>query len=145
MKKIGVSACLLGHNVRYDGTSKKNEELLKLLEGQEVIAICPEVAGGFSVPHDPCEIALDKVISSENNDVTDIFVKGAEASLKIIEDCDFVVLKSKSPSCGYGKIYDGSFSGKLVDGNGIFARLCLEHKIKIFTEEDLDDINSSIQ
>ena len=138
MKKIGVSACLLGHNVRYDGNNQKNEKLLKLLEGHEVIYVCPETFGGLPTPRFPAEIIGDKVININGDDVTSQYNKGAKLSYEKIKDCDFVILKAESPSCGYKKIFDGSFSGKFIDGNGVFVQMCLEHKIKVFTEEDLD-------
>lgn len=141
MKKIGVSACLLGDNVRYDGSNKKNEKLIKLLEGYEIISICPEVLGGLNVPHLPCERKNNIVINSNNEDVTNSFISGANKALEKIKDCDFVILKTKSPSCGYKKIYDGTFSNKLIDGNGVFTDLCISNNIKVFTEEDLDIID----
>ena len=144
MKKIAVSACLLGENVRYNGTNKKNDSLINLLNNCEIISICPEMYAGFKIPHVPYEIKDNIVIDKDNNDVTDMFISGASIALEKIKDCDFVVLKTKSPSCGYKKIYDGSFTGTLVDGNGVFTDLCLKNNIKVFTEEDLDIIANLI-
>ena len=140
MKTIGISSCLLGNKVRYDGQDMRNEKLLKLLEGHKLIPLCPETMGGLETPRFPCEISNNIVINSENENKTAYFLKGSNICLDLIRNCDFVILKQKSPSCGYGKIYDGSFSGKLIKGNGIFTRLCLENKIKVFSEEDLEEI-----
>ena len=141
MKKIAVSACLLGQNVRYDGTNKKNDKLLEKIKSLEVIPICPEITSGFSIPHPPIEIKNNKVIDKELNDYTDKLIKGSKQCLEKIRGCDFVILKTKSPSCGYKKIYDGDFHGNLVDGNGVFTNICLKNNIKVFTEEDLDIID----
>ena len=141
MMKIAVSACLLGHNVRYDGSNKQNNELLKLLKNSEVIPICPEVLGGLNIPHLPCEINGNQVINSNKDDVTKYFKSGSLLAYEKIQGCDFVVLKTKSPTCGYRKIYDGSFSSKLIEGNGIFTDLLISNKIKAFSEEDFDEIS----
>ena len=141
MKKIAVSACLLGQNVRYDGTNKKNNKLLEKTKGLEVIPICPEMTSGFTIPHPPIEIKNKRVIDKELNDYTDKIINGSIQCLDMIKDCDFVILKTKSPSCGYKKIYDGNFSGNLIPGNGIFTDICISNNIKVFTEEDLDIID----
>ena len=138
--KIAVSACLLGRNVRYDGSNKKNNRLLEIIKGQEVIEICPELLSSFDIPHLPLEIKDNRVYTSKNLDVTDKLLSGSNKAYELIKDCDFLVLKTKSPSCGYKKIYDGSFSGKLIDGNGIFTSIALKNNKKVFTEEDLDNI-----
>ena len=144
MKKIGVSACLLGQNVRYDGTNMKNKQLIDIISNCEIISICPEMLGGLSIPRLSCEIIDNKVKNTNNEDVTDNFIRGAKLAFNKIKDCDFVILKSKSPSCGYKKIYDGTFSGKIIDGNGIFTNLCIQNNIKVFTEEDLNAIQNLI-
>ena len=144
MMKIGVSACLLGHNVRYDASNKKNDVIIKLLKDSFVVPICPEVAGGFNVPHLPCEIKGDVVLNSNGEDVGKIFISGANLEFEKIKDCDFVILKTKSPSCGYKKIYDGTFSNNLIDGNGIFAKLCIENDIEIYTEDDIKSIQKKL-
>ena len=141
MKKIGVSACLLGHNVRYDGTNKMNNELIKLIEGNEIIPICPEVLAGLSTPRTPFELVNNRAITIDNKDITNQLLSGSNIALEKVLDCDFVILKTKSPSCGYKKIYDGSFSSKLIEGNGIFTNLLISNKIKVFSEEDFDEIS----
>ena len=142
--KIGISACLLGHRCRYDGTDKRNDELIKLLDGHELIPVCPESSAGFTVPHEPIELKDNKAYLKDETDVTEQLYKGCLKCLKMIEDCDFVILKSKSPSCGYKKIYDGSFNGILIDGNGMFTDLCLQNDMKVFSENDLYQIRGYI-
>ena len=141
MKKIGVSACLLGHNVRYDGTNKINNELITLIEGNEIIPICPEVLAGLSTPRTPFELVNNRAITIDNKDITNQLLSGSNIALEKVLDCDFVILKTKSPSCGYKKIYDGSFSSKLIEGNGVFTNLLISNKIKVFSEEDFDEIS----
>ena len=142
--KIGISACLTGYNVRYNGSNKLNKELLKLLEGHELIVICPEFRAGFSIPHKPLEIKDGQVITSDGKFVTEKLNKGSLLCLEKIKDCDFLILKSKSPSCGYKKIYDGTFSNTLTDGNGIFTQLCINNGLKIYTENDLEEIKKEL-
>ena len=136
--KIGISACLLGHNVRYDGSNKRNEELLKLLEKHEIIAVCPEISSGFPVPHEPLEIKRNKVIDPSGNDLSKKLHEGSLICLNKINECDLLILKSKSPSCGHGLIYDGSFSGRLIEGEGIFTSMCFQNNLKIYSENDLE-------
>ena len=138
--KIGISACLTGDKVRYDGTDKKNKKLLKILKGHELIKICPEMAADFSVPRESLEIRNGKVYTKSEKDVTEELKKGARKCLETIHDCDLIVLKEKSPSCGIYRIYDGSFSGKLINGQGLFTQLCLEHHIPVYSENDIKEI-----
>lgn len=141
--KIGISACLLGDRVRYDGKDKRNDELIGLLKGHEIIRICPEVSAGFPIPRNPIEILNGKVIDAQHNDLTEELHEASMRCFEMIEDCDFLILKSRSPSCGYGQIYDGTFSGYLITGNGIFTRICLENNMTIYTEEDIDEIRKA--
>lgn len=145
MKKIGVSACLLGHNVRYDGSNKANDKLIQLISNNEIIPICPEILSGLLVPRKPFELINNKAITTDGKDITNQLLIGSNIALEKVLDCDFVILKTKSPSCGYKKIYDGSFSSKLIEGNGIFTNLLIEHKIKVFSEEDFDEISSLLK
>lgn len=136
--KIGISACLLGHNVRYDGSNKLNNKLLEILKNEELVPICPEQLASFSIPHLPLEIKDNIVYSSDGKDVSNQLLTGCKLAYEQIKNCDFLILKAKSPSCGYKKIYDGTFSGKLIEGNGYFTRLAISNNKKIFNEEDLD-------
>ncbi|MBQ1307706.1 MAG: DUF523 domain-containing protein [Erysipelotrichaceae bacterium] len=138
--KIGISACLTGDKVRYNGTDKRNSELLKILKGHELIKICPEMTAGFSVPHEPLEIRNGKVYSSSDRDVTKKLNEAARKCLEMIQNCDLVVLKERSPSCGVHLIYDGTFSGKPIEGHGVFTRLCIKNGIPVYSESDIEEI-----
>lgn len=138
--KLLVSACLLGIDCKYNGKNNKNENILKLTKEHEIIPVCPEILGGLETPRIPSEIHQDKVITKDGRDVTDQYQKGARETLKIanICECKQAILKEKSPSCGCGKIYDGTFSGTLIGGDGITTRLLKENGIKIMGESDFD-------
>lgn len=140
---ILVSACLLGVACRYDGKSKPNPEVLKLVEKFNLIPICPEQLGGLPTPRIPSEISNTKVLTSEGKDVTLEYKKGATEALKIanIFNCKLAILKEKSPSCGCGKIYDGNFNKTLIVGNGITAQLFLENGINVIGETSIQNIN----
>ena len=123
--KIMVSACLLGENCKYNGGNNRNAELLRLLFGHTVIPVCPEVLGGLPVPRVPAEIVNGKVTNREGVSVDAAFRLGAAKALALAkqERPDLIILQSRSPSCGVKEIYDGTFSGTLVPGQGIFARM----------------------
>jgi uncharacterized protein YbbK (DUF523 family) len=136
---ILVSACLLGVACRYDGTGKRIEELEELKQKHNLIPVCPEIYGGLPTPREPAEKVGDRFLTKAGEDVTFHFQKGAMEILKLAKmfDCGYAILKQRSPSCGYGEIYDGTFSGKLIKGNGILAELLAENKIIILGEDDL--------
>ena len=138
MERILVSACLLGLKVRYDGKEKTNEELVEKIKDYDFIPVCPEIFGGLSTPRVPAEIRENKVINKEGIDVTSNYNRGAEEVLKLAKKFNIkrAVLKSKSPSCGKGKIYDGSFSGNLVDGFGVTAKLLMDNGIEVLSEDE---------
>lgn len=142
MKKqtILVSACLLGVCCRYDGESKPNEKVIKLRESYTLIPICPEVDGGLPTPRIPSERIGDKVMMRDGKDVTENYRSGAEAALERARtfDCSFAILKARSPSCGSGDIYDGSFSGTLTKRDGVCAELLKKNGIEVYTEEEID-------
>ena len=136
--KILVSGCLLGLNCRYCGDGCLKEEILSLQEKHQLIPVCPEQLGGLSTPRLPVEIVNGKAINEEGKDVTYAFAKGAEevvALAKLLE-VDAAILKAKSPSCGYGMIYDGSFSRRLIVGNGFTAMKLSELGIPIGNENN---------
>lgn len=137
-----ISACLLGINCRYDGGENLIKEIEKLKERYNLIPVCPEIFGGLSTPREPAEIIDGKVINRRGEDVTENFVKGAKETLYLAKlfNCKYAILKERSPSCGYGKIYDGTFSGKLVDGNGITAELLAKNGIEIIGESQIDKL-----
>jgi uncharacterized protein YbbK (DUF523 family) len=134
-----VSACLAGVACRYDGESKPCDAVIRLVAEGKAIPVCPEQLGGLSTPRLPAEQLGDKVIRNDGMDVTDAFNRGAQEALKIAQmvGAKKAILKARSPSCGSGKIYDGCFSGTLIDGNGVFADLCKQHGMDVKTEEDI--------
>lgn len=140
--KIMVSACLLGENCKYNGGNNRNPELLHLLSGHEVIPVCPEVLGGLSTPRVPAEIVNGVVINREGVSADDAFRQGAKKALEIArqEKPDLIILQSRSPSCGVKEIYDGTFSGKLVPGHGIFAEMALQAGFRVIDAEDAPEI-----
>lgn len=133
---ILVSGCLMGDKCRYDGKKCKNNQVIDYLKDKAYIKVCPEVMGGLDIPRIPAEIVGDQVITKLGQDVTSEFNLGAQLTLKIAQEnnVQLAILKAKSPSCGYGQIYDGSFSGKLIEKNGITSELLLKNKIKIVNE-----------
>lgn len=138
--KILVSACLLGENCKYNGKNNCSDSVFDFVTGHEVIAVCPEIFGGLGVPRSPAEIVGGQVINKDGKNVTQEYINGAETALNIALEngVDIAVLQSRSPSCGVKQIYDGSFSGTLVDGKGIFAELLEKHNIKIVDVEDIE-------
>ncbi len=142
MKKILVSACLLGKACRYDGRSKTYPQLEALRGQYELIPFCPEEAGGLPTPRVPAEITKQGVFTRDGRDVTQAYRRGAQYALETArrEEAAFAILKSKSPSCGKYEVYDGSFSGTLKTGQGITAALFSENEIPVFTEEEIEKI-----
>ena len=138
-ENIIVSACLLGEKCRYDGKSKPCQAVINLKEKYNLIPVCPEVMGGLKTPRHPSEIIGDKVIRKDGSDNTKEYKRGAEIALNIAlqNGAKKAILKAKSPSCGKGQIYDGTFSGKLKEGNGITAKLFMEKGIEVLTEDEI--------
>ena len=137
--KIAVSACLLGENCKYNGGNNYSEKVSEYVKGHEVIPVCPEVFGGLPTPREPSEIVDGIVRHKDGSSVDKEFRKGAEAAFKIIKEkeVELVILQSRSPSCGVNTIYDGSFSGKIIKGHGIFAEILLRNGIKVIDVADL--------
>lgn len=140
--KILVSACLLGCCCRYDGKSKADERVLALGKCHTLIPVCPEQLGGLCTPRLPAEIQGDKAIRKDGADVTAEYKKGAREALRLYEllSCDAAILKARSPSCGKGVIYDGTFTGTLTEGSGITAALFQERGLPVFTENEAEQI-----
>ncbi len=134
---ILVSACLAGMKCRYDGNDTFKQDIFDLVLKGEAIPVCPETMGGLSVPREPAERVGDKVISINGRDVTREFKKGAEMTLELalVNKIELAILKSKSPSCGVGKIYDGSFNSKLIQGHGMTTELLMKNGIKVINEK----------
>ena len=146
---IIVSACLAGVNCKYNGGNNYNKHVAAMVARGEAIPVCPEQLGGCPTPRQPCEIVsgtgadvLDgnaRVINKEGKDATCEFIKGAREALKIAEliGVKEAVLKDRSPSCGHGLICDGTFSGRVIEGNGVAAELLRRNGVKIISESEL--------
>lgn len=147
MAKILVSACLMGCECRYKGDSCRNEEILALAEDHTLIAVCPEQLGGLPTPRYPAEIQGDKVINSAGIDVTAEYRKGAETAcyLAKLNGVKVAIMKSKSPSCGHGLIYDGTFGGGKIPGSGVTAALLEANGIQVFTEDEPDRFRKALR
>ncbi len=157
--KILISACLLGEDVRYNGTNSsllyspsftfsEKELFMDILSENEIYSFCPEVSGGLPIPRIPSEITKIekpfKVENEEKEDVTINFLIGAKNALELCknEDIKVALLKSKSPSCGNTEIYDGTFTKTLINGQGLTAKLLMENDIKVFNENQLNDLKT---
>ena len=136
---IGVSACLLGENCKYSGGNNYSERVMEYIKGHEVVSICPEVLGGLPIPRDPAEIVDGVVKHKDGNSVDKEFRDGAKKALEILKDkgAELVILQSRSPSCGVDSIYDGTFSGKLIPGNGVFVELLKAEGFNVIDVEEL--------
>ena len=138
METLLISACLLGAKCKYSGGSNAlpPETLAALKARYRLIPVCPEVAGGLPVPREPGERQGDRVVSISGRDVTEAYRRGAETALALARrfGCREALLKARSPSCGSGQIYDGSFSGRLIDGDGVAAALLRASDLDIFNE-----------
>lgn len=146
-----VSACLAGCKCRYDGGHQADPRILELVEKGLAIPVCPEQMGGLSTPRSPCEIpdgtgadviqGKARVLTKDGRDVTEQFVQGAQETLRIchLAGATKAILKANSPSCGSGMIYDGTFSGRKKEGDGVTAALLRENGIQVLSEEEYDE------
>ncbi|MEL7606159.1 hypothetical protein SDC9_61152 [bioreactor metagenome] len=135
-----VSACLCGENCRYDGKSTLSEKIKRLVDEGKAIMVCPEVDGGLPIPRHPCEIRNSKVVNNNNEDKTEEFVSGAHKVLELAKKHNIkkAILKEKSPSCGSSFIYDGTFSRKLIKGQGITTELLRKNGIEVISDEEFN-------
>ena len=142
MEKILVSACLLGVPCRYDGKSKPDSQVIALKDKYELIPVCAEVLGGLPTPRISAERVGNKVIRKDGVDVTFEYNKGANEILNIAikNSCTKAILKSKSPSCGKGEIYDGTYTRTLIKGNGVLTDLLLKNNIEVYSETEIDKL-----
>ena len=140
MENILVSACLLGVSCRYDGKSKGNEAVIALREKYNLIPVCPEVFGGLPTPRVPSERIGDAVMMKDGRDVTENYQRGADEAVRLCEiyGIKTAILKERSPSCGKGEIYDGSFSGNLTARDGVTAERLLAMGIRVLGESEID-------
>lgn len=140
--KLLISACLLGICCRYDGAGKPLPEIEALAEAYELVPVCPEQLGGLATPRMPAERRAGRVLTRDGRDVTVQYQRGAQETLRIarLTGCTRALLKAKSPSCGKGLIYDGTHTGTLTVGDGVTAALLAENGIKVYTENELDQL-----
>lgn len=143
-----VSACLAGRNCRYNGQAEETPWIKELTRHSKCVLVCPEDDGNLPTPRPPAERIGDRILNKEGKDVTDAFYVGAEKSLATAkisakigrEEIHLAILKANSPSCGCGTIYDGTFSGKLIQGDGVFAAMLKEEGITVISEKDEDQL-----
>lgn len=143
-----ISGCLLGNNCKYNGGNNYHQDVIDFCKEHSYYPVCPEGISGLPTPRPPAEYVGEKVIDKEGIDVTSYFVKGAKESLRLAEEeaqrrgevIEGAILKANSPSCGSGKIYDGTFSGTLTDGNGCFTRMLLDKDIKVISEKEIRNV-----
>lgn len=152
MEKLLISACLLGEEVRYDGRANtiSSQIINKWVKEKRLIPVCPEVAGGLSIPRPPAEIqsgdgydvlaGKSRVVTIEHGDVTGAYLSGARQVYRLAMDLNIkiAILTSESPSCGCGEIYDGTFTGALHPGDGVTTALLKNAGIRVFTEREID-------
>ena len=142
MEPILISACLLGAACRYDGGSNPVLSVEALMGRCQLVPVCPEQLGGLPTPRNPSERRGDQVVMNDGRDVTAEYRRGAEETLRLgrLYGCTAAVLKERSPSCGCGRIYDGTFTGTLTDGDGVTAALLKENGIKVYGESELEKL-----
>ena len=140
MENILVSACLLGVSCRYDGKSKANEAVLALRDRYNLIPVCPEVFGGLPTPRTPSERVGERVVMKDGTDVTDNYERGALEAERLcrIYGIKTAILKERSPSCGKGEIYDGSFSGALTVRDGVAAERLMRIGVRVLGESEIN-------
>jgi len=136
--KVCVSACLLGCNCKYNGGNNLNDKVVRFVKGKDVVPVCPEQLGGLPTPRTPSEIVNGRVTTKDGKEVDAAFRRGAllAAQEAVSAGVELAILKSRSPSCGAKQIYDGTFTGTLVDGKGVFAQALAERGIPIIDEAD---------
>ena len=141
MESVLISACLLGVNCKYNGGANPVSEarLAALKEKYTLVPVCPESYGGLATPRPPSERVGERVLARDGTDVTAQYEKGAQAALRLAElfGCKKAILKERSPSCGRGMIYDGTFSGALTPGDGVTAALLAAHGVAVYGEGDI--------
>ena len=137
-----VSSCLLGNNVKYNGKNNYAADIEKIKNKYNIIVVCPEVMGGLPIPRIPSEILNDRVVNKEGVDVTNNFYAGANIALELVKKYNIkkALLKEGSPSCGSNYIYDGTFSGTKVEGQGITAKELSKLGVKIYNEKQIEDL-----
>ena len=146
-----VSACLLGHNCKYNGGNNENSAVMEFCKTHNHIGVCPEKVSGLPVPREPAEFINGRVVNRSGEDVTEYFEIGTNKVIGYLEkftggDLSLIsgaILKANSPSCGSGEIYDGTFSGKIISGDGMLAAALKAHGISVYTEKNLSELLDS--
>lgn len=148
-RRFVVSACLVGAACRYDGQSQPFEPARELIRRGLALPVCPEQMGGLPTPRVPCEQVRGedgaiRIMDADGEDRTEAFERGAREALDLLRlyGAQAALLKAHSPSCGCGMIYDGTFSGARVPGNGLFAQLLQDEGLEVFTEVDMDEADN---
>ncbi|MBP1864003.1 uncharacterized protein YbbK (DUF523 family) [Clostridium tetanomorphum] len=138
--KVLVSACVLGCNCKYNGRNNRNEAVIEYLKGKEVLSICPEMLANMPIPRPCAEIVDEVVMDDKGNNVDSDYRKAVALALEKIEGekIDLAILQSRSPTCGVNNIYDGTFTGKLISGQGLFAKALIT---KGYPVKDAEDFN----
>ena len=137
--KIAVSACLLGHDCKYNGGNNRSQNVLDYIKGHEVIPVCPEVTGGMPTPRVPVELKNGRAINRDGEDVTEFFQKGVKLTMEKMQDIDLAILQPRSPSCGCKQIYDGSFTKTMIEGKGMFAQALAKAGIPMMDGDDVPE------
>ena len=139
MMKVLVSSCILGKNCKYNGKNNFNPKVVDFLKGKEVIDICPELLAKMSVPRPSAEMVNGTIMDIDGNNVDTAYRAAAQLALKEIANMkiDLVILQSRSPTCGVNQIYDGSFTGKLIKGQGVFAEALIKAGYTVIDAEDI--------
>ena len=143
-EKLLVSACLLGENCKYNGGNNYSPAVAALGERYELVPVCPEQLGGLPTPRVPAERRGDRVVNREGADVTEAYRLGAEAALEAARTQGIrrAVLQERSPSCGSGQVYDGTFSGRLIPGKGVTAQLLEANGVEVFSGDRIGELPS---
>ena len=141
-EKLLISACLLGRNCKYNGGNNYTPLTEALKERYELVPVCPECLGGLPIPHEPSERVGDRVLSRTGEDVTEAFRRGAEKTLETAEKhgAALALLKERSPSCGFGAVYDGTFTGTVVPGDGVAAELLAKNGVAVYGESRVREL-----
>ena len=140
--RVLISACLLGVSCRYDGASKPHSLAAALARCHELVPVCPEQLGGLATPRPPAERQGNRVVTRSGTEVPEAFCRGAAGTLRLCKalNCQAAVLKERSPSCGHGQIYDGTFTATLSKGDGVTAELLGSHGIRVYGESQLEEL-----
>ena len=139
MTKVLVSGCLLGENCKYNGGNNYNPRVVEFLKGKEVISICPEIMAGMGCPRNPIEIVDGVLTDCHGKNVDSLIRKSVMESMERIRDEEIqcAILQSRSPTCGVNQVYDGTFSGKLIPGSGVFAKSLMDAGYRVIDGEDI--------